>query len=223
MPKQRARGLWFAVAVAVFGLLCGALGLSVVLTGGYSVHRMDGTAMAPDLRPGDRMLADRVAAADVRRGGIHIVDSPWGLPGSPVFRVMALGGQRIACTGGQLSLDGSPLDEPADRRAGTCAHDFDVTVPPGRAFLMGDHRDTAVDSRQHVDDARQGTVDLALLTGNRVVWHSGSGSPALPGKLIGAAFLMVLGALVTVTGLLAAVVLVSFAAARRRPAADPAD
>ncbi|MEU4120417.1 signal peptidase I [Kitasatospora sp. NPDC028055] len=223
MPKRRARGLWFAVAVAVLGLLCGALGLSVVLTGGYSLHRMDGTAMEPGLRPGDRMLTDRVAAADVRRGELYIADAPWGPDRSPVFRVMALGGQRISCTGGRLSLDGRPLDEPADRQDGTCAHDFDVTVSPGRAFLMGDRRDTAVDSRQHVEDDRQGTVDLARLTGHRVVWHSGGDSPVLPGKLIGAAALMVLGALVTVFGVLAAVVIASFAAARRRTPAGPAE
>ncbi|MFD8703801.1 signal peptidase I [Kitasatospora sp. NPDC059648] len=222
MPKGRARGLWFAVAVAVTGILCGALGLSVVLTGGYSLHRMDGTAMEPALRPGDRMLADRVAAADVRRGEIYIADSPWGLHGSPVFRVVALGGQRIACADGRPSLDGQPLDEPADRRADTCPRDFDVTVPPGRAFLMGDRRAAATDSRHHLDDGHQGTVDLARLTGDRVVWHSGSGSPALPGKLIGAALLMALGALLTVFGVLAAVVIASFAAARRRaPAGTP--
>ncbi|MER7849985.1 signal peptidase I [Kitasatospora sp. NPDC096077] len=218
MPRRRIRGLWFALAVAVTGILCGALGLSVVLTGGYSLHRMDGTAMGPGLRPGDRMLADRVAAGDVRRGEVYIVDSPWGLHTAPVFRVMALGGQRIACAGGQLSLDGAPLDEPSARQAGTCTRDFEVTVPPGRAFLMGDRRDTAADSRQHLDDDRQGTVDLAALTGNRVVWDSGDDSPALPGKLIGAAVLMVLGALITVIGVLAVVVLASFAAARRRTA-----
>ncbi|MGW2372256.1 MULTISPECIES: signal peptidase I [Kitasatospora] len=222
MPKRRARGLWFAVAVAVAGLLCGALGLSVVLTGGYSVHRMDGTAMGPGLRPGDRMLADKVSAADVRRGEIYIVDSPWGLHGSPVFRVMALGGQRIACSGGRLSLNGRPLDEPADRQTDTCRRDFDVSVPPGRAFLMGDRRATADDSRLHVDDDHQGTVELAELTGDRVVWHSGSDSPALPGKLIGAAVLMVLGSLITVLGVLAAVVIASFAAARRRTPVHPA-
>ncbi|MFJ9776308.1 signal peptidase I [Kitasatospora sp. NPDC101157] len=221
MPKRRTRGLWFAVAVAVAGILCGALGLSVVLTGGYSLHRMDGTAMEPALRPGDRMLADRVAAADVRRGEIHIADSPWGLHGSPVFRVMALGGQRIACADGRLSLDGQPLDEPADRGADSCPRDFDVTVPPGRAFLMGDRRATANDSRLHLDDGHQGTVELAALTGDRVVWHSGNDSPALPGKLIGAALLMVLGALLTVFGVLAAVVIASFAAARRRAPAEP--
>ncbi|MFG2843638.1 signal peptidase I [Kitasatospora sp. NPDC048296] len=219
MPKRRAVGLWFSVAVAVLGILCGALGLSVVLTGGYSVHRMDGTAMGPGLRQGDRMLTDRVAAADVRRGEIYVVDSPWDLHHPVVSRVMALGGDRIACTGGQLSLDGKPLDEPPARQTGTCPHDFDVTVPPGRAFLMGDGRDQAIDSRLKLDDGRQGTVDLAKLTAGRVVWHSGTDSPALPGKLIGAAVLMVLGALLTLAGLVASVVIASFAVARRRTAA----
>ncbi|MBV2153392.1 signal peptidase I [Kitasatospora sp. SUK 42] len=216
MPKRRARGLWVAVTVGVVGVLCAALGLSVVLTGGYSVHRMDGTAMRPTLQQGDRMLTDRVAARDVRRGEIHVVDSPWDFPYPVVSRVMALGGDRIACAGGQLSLNGQPLDEPLDRQAGTCAHDFDVTVPPGRAFLMGDRRDEAIDSRLRTADGQQGTVDLAKLTGGRVVWHSGTGSPVLPGKLIGAAVLLVIGLLLALLGLIAAVVTASIATVRRR-------
>ncbi|MFG3229216.1 signal peptidase I [Kitasatospora sp. NPDC048194] len=219
MPKRRAGGLWFAVAVGALGILCGALGLAVVLTGGYALHRMDGTAMAPGLRQGDRILTDRVAAADVRRGEVYVVDSPWGSSSAVVSRVMALGGNRITCAGGQFTLDGKPVAEPDVRRTGTCSHDFDVTVPPGRAFLMGDRRDQAVDSRQRTDDGQQGTVDLAELTAGRVVWHSGPDSPALPGKLIGAAALLVLGALLALAGLVASVVLASFAIVRRRTAA----
>ncbi|MFH8382531.1 signal peptidase I [Kitasatospora sp. NPDC018058] len=219
MPKRRGAGLWFSVAVGVLGILCGALGLSVVLTGGYSVHRMDGTAMGPGLRQGDRMLTDRVAAADVRRGEIYVVDSPWDFQHPAVSRVMAVGGNRIACADGRLSLNGKPLDEPLTRQTGTCSHDFDVTVPLGRAFLMGDRRDEAIDSRQRVDDGQQGTVDLAKLTAGRVVWHSGADAPALPGKLIGAAVLLVLGALLALAGLVASVVIAAFAAARRRTAA----
>ncbi|MFJ9840178.1 hypothetical protein ACIRYZ_06850 [Kitasatospora sp. NPDC101155] len=84
---------------------------------------------------------------------------------------------------------------------------------------MGDGRDQAIDSRLKLDDGRQGTVDLAKLTAGRVVWHSGTDSPALPGKLIGAAVLMALGALLTLAGLVASVVIASFTVARRRTAA----
>ncbi|MFE7530307.1 signal peptidase I [Kitasatospora sp. NPDC057542] len=214
MPKRRARGLWVSLAVAVTGILCVALGASVVLTGGYSVHRMTGGTMRPELREGDRILSDRVAAADVRRGEVYLVDSPWMLDHLVVSRVAALGGDRIACANGQATLNGRPLDEPPARQAHTCYLDFDVTVPPGRAFLMGDQRESAIDSRVDTGDELQGTVDLATLTGHRVVWHSGPDTPGLPGKLTGAVVLGALGVLLALGGLIAA--LVTGGAARRR-------
>ncbi|MEV7186285.1 signal peptidase I [Kitasatospora sp. NPDC093102] len=214
MPKRRARGLRVSLAVAVTGILCAALGASVVLTGGYSVHRMAGGTMRPELREGDRLLSDRVAAADVRRGEVYLADSPWMLDHLVVSRVAALGGDRIACADGQATLNGRPLDEPPARQAHTCYRDFDVTVPPGRAFLMSDQRESAIDSRIDSGDEWQGTVDLATLTGHRVVWHSGPDAPGLPGKLTGAVVLGALGVLLALGGLIAA--LVTGSAARRR-------
>ncbi|MFJ8626073.1 signal peptidase I [Kitasatospora sp. NPDC093550] len=219
MPKRRGWGLWVPAVTGVVGLLCAALGLAVVLTGGYSVHRMAGDTMRPGLRPGDRMLSDRmlsdrVAAGDVRRGEIYLVDSPWMLDHPVVSRVVALGGDRLVCAGGRLTLNGEPPDEPAARLADSCYADFDVTVPPGRAFLMGDQRAHAVDSRLTAQSGQQGTVELAKLTGGRVVWHSGPGTPALPGKLVGAVLLLSLGAVLGLGGLVGAVV----TATRRRTA-----
>ncbi|MEV7774724.1 signal peptidase I [Kitasatospora sp. NPDC086791] len=214
MPKRRGRALGVSVATGVVGLLCAAAGFAVIGSGGYSAHPMGGDTMNPVLRQGDLILTDRVAAADVRRGDIYLADSPWMLDHLVASRVTALGGDRIACAGGRLTLNGEPPDEPAARQVHTCYLDFDVTVPPGRAFLMSDRRADAVDSRLSTGDGQQGTVELARLTGHRVVWHSGSDAPDLPGKLVGAAALVALGALLGLGGLIASVV----TATRRRTA-----
>ncbi len=204
MPKRRGRrGTWISVAVGVVGVLCAVLGFAVVGSG-YGYHRMTGDTMSPELRSGTGLWTERVQPADVRHGEVYAVDSPWTLQGIVIQRAMALGGDRIACVNGQFSLNGKPVDEPPARQVHTCYLDFDVTVPPGRAFLMGDIRGDAFDSRINLAD-QQGTVDLAKV-GERVVWHSGADSEALPGKLAGALVVAALGLLLALVGLIAAIV-----------------
>jgi signal peptidase I len=49
----------------------------------------------------------------------------------------------------------------------SAGRDFDITVPPGQIFLLGDNRDLSSDSRQF------GTVPLSDLVGNaRQIWFS---------------------------------------------------
>ena len=92
-----------------------------------------------------------------------------------IKRVIGVGGDRVVCcsTGGKLEVNGVEVDEPYIY-AGNKPSDstFDVTVPQGFIWVMGDHRGASADSRFHTDDPNKGMVPLDKVTGRAlfVIW-----------------------------------------------------
>ena len=92
-----------------------------------------------------------------------------------IKRVIGVSGDRVVCcsTGGKLEVNGLEVDEPYIY-AGNKPSDstFDVTVPKGFIWVMGDHRGASADSRFHTDDPNKGMVPLDKVTGRAlfVIW-----------------------------------------------------
>jgi signal peptidase I len=125
-------------------------------------------SFAPEVRrdPGNPLLRPLTALA-----------SAFGLapPGEHDFikRVIGLPGDRVACCdrSGRVTVNGRAIEEqaylfPGDRPSKDF---FSIKVPPGRLWVMGDHRAASVDSRAHLGDPGGGTVPEARVIGRAMV------------------------------------------------------
>lgn len=137
------------------------------------------------IRRGDVVVFDgRGSFAPLSSGKGPLVDaasaaSQWfGLTGSDttyVKRVIGVAGDHVQCcdANGLLTVNGQPVEEsylyPGDRPS---EQKFDVEVPDGRLWLMGDHRSRSADSRGLLGAPGGGMVPVERVIGRpvQIIW-----------------------------------------------------
>ncbi|MFF2926892.1 signal peptidase I [Streptomyces celluloflavus] len=93
-----------------------------------------------------------------------------------IKRVIGVGGDTVECKGtGPVKVNGKALNEPyvfpgnapcsVDDRGGQ----FKVTVPKGKIWVMGDHRQDSEDSRYHQNQPGGGTAPVDNVVGRAIV------------------------------------------------------
>jgi signal peptidase I len=130
----------------------------------------------------DRVLVNKLVYdfRDPRRGEIIVFKAPsdWqsGAEGEDfIKRIIGTPGDRVVCCDPQnrLTINGVSLDEPfiyrdADGQQDPAADKkFDITVPAGRLWVMGDHRSASGDSLEHYEES--GNVQEATITEDSIV------------------------------------------------------
>lgn len=90
-----------------------------------------------------------------------------------IKRTIAVGGDTVECKkGGPVVVNGKELDEPYIYPGNTPCDDMPfgpITVPKGKIWVMGDHRQNSQDSRYHMQDSTQGFVPVDQVVGRAVV------------------------------------------------------
>lgn len=133
------------------------------------------------LDPGDWLGQTTPAPEGPLRAGVREVLTFVGLlpedAGNHLIkRVIGLPGDKVACcdSEGRVTVNGQPLQEryvfPGDRPS---ERTFSITVPPGKVWVMGDHRGASSDSRFHDDGTgRSGSVPVDDVVGRAIalVW-----------------------------------------------------
>jgi signal peptidase I len=151
-PAQPAKGK-FGWGIPI---LIGAI-LAIILNAFFvNIYVVPSSSMEPTLKVGDYMLS--VPALDNKqapeRGDIIVFHPPasWNQPEGTVFvkRVIAVGGDTVECcsSDGRVKVNNEPIDESYVQGSNDKIA-YNLKVPEGKVFVLGDNRENSADSRYH--------------------------------------------------------------------------
>jgi signal peptidase I len=168
-PFYRSKGFELLVLIVVGVVVAAGVRTYLLQTFYIPSGSMENTLLL-----NDKVLVNKILYRfrDPHRGEVIVFQPPsaWGAgPGEQEYikRIIGTPGDHVMCcdTQSRLTVNGQALDEPY-LYPGDAPSDekFDVTVPAGRLFVMGDHRSDSADSRAHMD-ADLGTVPISRVAG----------------------------------------------------------
>jgi signal peptidase I len=128
--------------------------------------------------PGNWLNEAQPEPGAIRRVGEFVGILPRSGEGHLVKRVIGVGGDRVICCNkaGQITVNGVALDEREYllQDAKPSEQPFNVLVPQGHLWVMGDNRAESADSRAHMGGPGGGFVPVENVVGRAccVIWPS---------------------------------------------------
>ncbi|ARD41937.1 signal peptidase I [Actinomyces gaoshouyii] len=200
-PTPSASSRWRRLLSSLIVVVVVLAGSAFIKSFVVQTFEIPSASMEPTLVNGDRVAVTMYDSKDLRRGDIVVFRDPgsWldttdptGFRGALrdfaiairllpegsghhlIKRVIGMPGDRVVADGhGGLTVNGVQIHEPY-LRPGTSPSTtpFDVVVPEGCVWVMGDNRSNSADSRFHTSDAHGGALPLTDVVGvaKGIVW-----------------------------------------------------
>jgi signal peptidase I len=110
--------------------------------------KVEGTAMLPTLRDGDKIIIDR-NFDKLERGDIVVFYYPMDQRKSYLKRIIGVPNDTVEIREGQVFINRAPINEPYIDPQLTLAHrsSEEIKLTPVQYYVMGDNRDNSSDSR----------------------------------------------------------------------------
>ncbi|MBT2232714.1 signal peptidase I [Nonomuraea sp. NEAU-A123] len=166
VEKKKKGGFRETILLLILGVGI-ALLLQMFVIGSFYIPS---ESMENTLLINDRVFVNKLSGKPER--GDIIVFKGWNGEDT-IKRVIGIGGDKVACCDAKkrVTVNGTPLDEasylyPDDFPSGDS---FKYTVPPGKLWLMGDHRSASADSRSHVEEPGGGFISEDAVIGKAVM------------------------------------------------------
>jgi signal peptidase I len=116
----------------------------------YQPVKVEGTSMMPSLEDQERIFVNKFVyrLEPIERGDIVVFRYPRDPSKSYIKRVIGVAGDRVRIDGGQVYVNGQPIEEDYVPPAYVDERSYpEVTVPAHSYFMLGDHRSMSNDSR----------------------------------------------------------------------------
>src|SRR5579862_8080184 len=119
----------------------------------YQPVKVEGTSMMPGLTDNERIFINKytykLGAGSIDRQDLVVFHYPNDPSQSYIKRIIGISGDKVEIKDGEVYVNGQKLDEPYvpnEYRDRSHAKQ-EWQVPPGKYFVLGDHRNSSNDSR----------------------------------------------------------------------------
>ncbi len=135
----------------------------------YSIIRVNGSSMYPNLLDGDLMILDKVSyyVGNINRFDIVVVNNN----GEDIIkRVIGLPGETVEYIDNQLYINGLLMEEPFEREV-IADHKFEEQIPLDKYIVIGDNRVNSKDSRSigFIDETQiEGKASITIFPFDRL-------------------------------------------------------